>query len=102
HHGRDFVVRRPDVAQVDGVTIAVDADRLEFPVDVPAPGKGVSYDQGRRGEVVRADLGMDSPLEVTIARQNRGHDETTRRDPLRDAMGKGPAVADTRGTPVPA
>src|SRR5690606_28045393 len=68
----DFLVARPDVAQVHVVAVAVLAQRLAGQVDVDGAGDGEGHHQRRRGQVVHLDLGVHAALEVAVAREHRG------------------------------
>src|SRR5215472_1082711 len=78
----DLFRGRPDVFEVDGLTLAVMdvAERLLVDVNIDASGEGVSDDQRRRHQVVRPHFRVDAALEVAIAAEHRRDDEIFLRD----------------------
>ena len=65
-----------------------------------SPAMRVGDDQRRRGEVVRAHVGVHPALEVAVARQHRGRDQVALLHRLRDLLGQRPGVADAGGAAV--
>jgi DNA-binding transcriptional LysR family regulator len=64
-------------------------------VSIHRPRDCVRHHQGRRGQVVRANLLLNSPLEIAVARQNGAHHESMLADLLGHLVRQRPAVADT-------
>src|SRR5437763_952277 len=71
----DFLLRRPDVLEVNRRAVPGLAERLGGEVEIDAAGEGVGDDERRRGEVVGPHLGVDAALEVAVARQHAGDDQ---------------------------
>src|SRR5439155_2007463 len=68
--------------------------RLGVDVDVHRAGQGVGHHQGRRGQVVHADVAVDPALEVAVARQHRHDGQTVVVDRRGDLGRQRPGVAD--------
>src|SRR4029450_2119292 len=56
----------------------------------------ISDHQWRRGQIVRANLLLDTSLEIAVAAQNRGHDQISCVHFGRHVVRERPTVADTR------
>ena len=61
--------------------------------------QGVGHHQGRRGQVVEADVGVDAAFEVAVARQHRRHRQVALVHRLGDAGQERARVADARRAP---
>ena len=68
-----FLLRRPDVAQIDLLALVVLRQRLVHEVDVHRAGQGEGHHQRRAGQVVGLHVRIDAALEVAVARQHRRH-----------------------------
>ena len=97
----DFDLTRPNVAQIDVVALLIAPDRLGHQINIDGAGNGIRDDKRRRGEIVRLDIGVDSALEVSVARQNGGHDEILLIDSIADRLGQRAGVSDARCAAIP-
>ncbi len=66
-----FLLRRPDVFEIDILAVSVLADGLGGEVDIDRAGEGIGHDQRGRGEVVGFHIGIDAAFEVAVAREAR-------------------------------
>ncbi len=96
-HRVDLAAGRPDVLEEDLLALLVDAERLLGDVDVHRAGDRVGDDQRRRGEIVRAHVGVDAAFEVAVAGQHRGGDQIVLVDRFGDFLRQRPGVADAGG-----
>ena len=64
----DFLVRRPDVAQVHRLAVVAVADGVLRQVDVHGAGDRIGDHQRRRCQVVHLHFGMHAAFEVAVAR----------------------------------
>ena len=96
----DLGIGRPEVAEVDGATLAVVSDGVVLQVDVHRAGERVRDDQRRRREVIHADVGVDAAFEVAVAGEHRAHGEVVIVDGLRDLGCERARVADAGRAPV--
>ena len=83
-----FPLGRPDVFEVDELTVRVAAQGIIQKVDVHRAGQGIGHDQRGRGQVIRPDLGIDPAFEVPVAAQDGGDDQIVVVDRLRDLGGE--------------
>ena len=90
----DFLRRRPDVAQIDGLAVLALAQRLLRQVHVDVAGERVGDNERRRGEIVRLHIGVDATLEVAVARQHGRGDDVVLVDRLGDDFRQRTGVAD--------
>ena len=95
-----FRLRRPDVAQVDGVALAVFAQRFGGQVDIHGARQRVSHHQRRRRQVIRAHLGMHAALKIAIAGKHRRGHQLALGHRARHFRRQRPAVADARGAAI--
>ncbi len=98
----DFLRGRPDVLEVDGVSVGVVTERIGLEVEVHGSGEAVCNHERRGSQVVHLDVGGDTSLEVTVTREHRGDREVVVVDGLRDCLGQGSGVTDARGAAVTA
>ena len=96
----DLLLRGPDVAKVDGLTVGPGAQGLGGQVHVDASGQGEGHHQHGGGQVVGPDQGMDAGLEVPVPREHRGHHEALLLHGFGNGLGQRPRVADAGGAPV--
>ena len=96
----DFLRRRPDFFQVDRLVVFTFADGFSIQVNVHRPGQGIGHDQRRRCQVIGFDQGMNAPLEVAVARNDRRGDEVPAADGFRHLARQRAAVADAGGAAV--
>ena len=82
----DLLGARPQITQIDIVSVAVLPERLLDEVDVHASRERIRNDERRRGEVVRLHLGMDPRLEVPVTGEHGAHDEVALGDRVRDRL----------------
>ncbi len=95
-----LLLRRPHVLEVDGVALAILAQRVLREVYVHRAGQGVGDDERRGGEVVGPHVRVDAALEVTVAREDGGDHEVVLVDRLGDLLGERAGVPDARRAPV--
>ena len=95
----DLLGGGPELGQVDGTPVGAGADGIGSEVGVDGPGQGVGHHQRRRGEVVEADVGVDAPLEVAVARQHGGHRQVALSHRLGHIAEQRPGVADAGRAP---
>lgn len=69
----DFITRRPDVLEHDGLTLLVVTDRVFLEVNVDVTGNGVGNDKRRTGEIVTSGERVNTSLEVSVS----GEDSTS-------------------------
>ena len=100
HRGADFLGRRPDVRQEDGLAVLAGAERLLREIDVHPARERVRDDERRRREVVHLDLRVDAPLEVAVSREHGRRDEVARAHGLGDGFRQRARVADARRAAV--
>ncbi len=100
HRLLDLPLARPDVPEIDRAAAAVPAERLRCEIDLHLPRKRIGHDQGRRGEIVRPDLRLNSPFEVAIAAEHRRHDQVLVAHEVGYRLGQRTAVADARRAAV--
>src|SRR5438552_898022 len=74
-HLADLVHRGPQVGEHDRPAVAIATERLGREVDVDSTGERERDDERRRRKVRGAGEGMDPPLEVPVAREDRRDDE---------------------------
>lgn len=91
-------VGRPDVFHEDVFAIFVGADRVFVQIDLQVTGKSIGNNQRRGGKIVCLDLRADTTFEVTVARQNGGHEHVVAVNCLDDRVGQRTGVPDTGGT----
>ena len=96
----DLFRGRPDVLQEDILALLVLTDRILRDVDPHRAGEGIGHNQRRRGQIVGLDVGVHPALEIAVARQHRGTDQTVVVDGFRDAVRQRARVADTGGAAV--
>ena len=78
--------------EVDGLAVPVGAERLLGEVDVQRAGEGVGDDQGRRGQVVHAHLGLMRPSKLRLPERTAATTRSSSRDGLGTASGSGPEL----------
>ena len=100
HQGGDFVVGRPDMADVHVLAILRLADRLGAEVLEHRAGDRVGHHQRGRGEEVGADVGVDARLEVAVAREHGRADQVVLDDGFLDRLRQRAGVADAGGAAV--
>ena len=89
----DFFGRRPDVFQVNGLVVAVVADRIFLQVDVHRAGQRISDDERRRSQVVRFDVGVNRGLRSCGCRTaRRRRSGRCLRSPGSTSSGSGPLL----------
>ena len=96
----DFLLRGPDVLEVDGRAGLVLAEGVGVEVVADVAGERVGDDQRRRHEVIGADFGGDAAFEVAIAGEDGDGDERVVFDGFGDVGGQRAGVADTGGAAV--
>ncbi len=96
----DFLVARPDVAQIHRLPIAAGAQRLGGEVDIGGAGDGVGHHQRRRGQIIHLDLGVHAAFEVAVARQHRSHHQIVLGNGCRHVFRQRAGVADAGGAAV--
>ena len=84
--------RGPDVGEMHGGAVRVDADRVAGEVDVHGAGQRVGHDERRGGQVVHPHIGVDPAFEVAVPRQHRRQRQSFGRG--RDRRVDGTGVAD--------
>jgi hypothetical protein len=67
----DFVLRGPDVAQIDRLPLLVGAERIVRQIDGNAARKRKRDDQRRARKKCRPERRMDACFEVSISREHR-------------------------------
>ena len=92
-----FLRRRPNIAQVDRLAVAIVAERIVRHIEIHAAGQCVRDHQRRRGQIVRAHQRMNAALEIAIAAEHGNRDEAILLDRRADRFRKRAAIADARG-----
>ena len=100
HRLLNLALGRPDVAQVDRLSIVAGPERLGRQVQRHRAGECIGDDQRRRCEVVRANLLLHTAFEVAIAAQHRRDHQAARVDFRRHIIRQRAAVADARRASV--
>ena len=90
----------PDVLQEDRVAILIRAKRLGGQVKAHRACQGIGHDQGRRGQIIGARIGIDPALEIAIARQDRDRNQITVLNGLGHSLRQGPGIANTGGAAI--
>ena len=88
----DLLLGGPDVAQIDGLAGLVLAQRVGGEVVADVAGERVGDHQRRRHQVICADLGRDSALEVAIAGEHGDRDEEWSSMAFETSVGSGPEL----------
>ena len=91
---------RPNISQVDGLTVGASTEGLVHDVMSHAACEGIGDDERRAREIARAHLGVHAPLEVTVTRKHRGADERAGVDRSLDVHRERPRVSDTGRTSI--
>ena len=78
----DFLLRRPEILEVDVVAVLVLGDRILRDVDIHVARQRIDHHERRRGEVVGAHVRADPALEVAVAGEDRGRDQVVVADRL--------------------
>src|SRR5262249_33213764 len=94
HRFGDLFRARPDVAQIDGLVLLVEAERLLREIAVDGARERISDDEHRRSEIVRANLLVHAALEIAVAREHSGDHEITIRPRLADSLRQGAGISD--------
>src|SRR5439155_371620 len=89
------------VGEHDRPAVAIATERLGREVDVDTTGERERDDERRRRKVRGAGEGMDPPLEVPVAREDRRDDEVVLLDRARDRLVERARVADACRAAVP-
>ena len=97
---RDFLVGRPDVAEIDGLAVRPLAHGLAHQVLLQGSRQGIGHHQGRRGQVVGPDIRIDTALEVPVAGEHGGRHQVTLVDRRGDRGRQGAGIADAGGAPI--
>ena len=87
-------VAGPEVGEIDRHAVFVSPQRFNGQVDVDRARQRVGDHQGRTRQKVLLDVGVDTALEVAVARQDRHHRQVVFVHGLRDAIEQRPGVAD--------
>src|SRR5579872_1848051 len=90
----DLFVRWPNVLQIDRFAIYSFAEGLGSKIGSHCTGEGIGNDKGRRGEVVSPHFGVDSALEVAVARKHGCYHEITLLHRLGNSIGERTGVSD--------
>ncbi len=61
-----LALRRPDVDKKHRLAIFTGAERIFSQIHINSPRERERDHQGRRHQVIRANIGIDSPLEIAI------------------------------------
>src|SRR5713226_5664778 len=98
--GFDFLRCRPDVFQVDRFARSIVAEGFRGEVQVHAPRKRVSDNEGWRGQIIGANQRMNAALKVAIAAEDRNSDQIVVLDGGADGFRQWAAVADASRAPI--
>ena len=96
----DFVVRRPDILEIDRLAVSGDPDRLGREVRTDRALQGIGDHQRGRGEIIGATVGRYPAFEVPVARQDRDCDQILFVDRRADRFGKRARIADAGGAAI--
>ena len=100
HGGTDLVLRRPDVAQIDGISEGAIAQGVRVRIEIHGAGQRIGDNQRRRGQEIGLGGGVNASFKVTVTAQHgRGH-QVVFRDGVADALQNGTAVSDAGGAAV--
>ena len=100
HRLLDFLLRRPDVGQVDGLAVFASSDGILAQIDVNASREREGHHQRRRHQVVGAHFRVDSALKVAIAGEHRSNDQILLVDFFRNFNRQRAGVSDAGGAAV--
>ena len=92
----DFLLARPDVLEIDRLSLDVLSEWLGGEVEVHRSRKRIRDDEWRRREVVGAHVRVNPAFEVTVPREHRGRNELSLGNGFRDRDRKWAAVTDAR------
>lgn len=91
----DFISRRPDVTEEDGLSIRTGSEGFSFEVDVDGTTEGIGNNEGRRSQIVGSGKRVDSTFEVSVTRKDGGSDQIALGDGFRNAGIEVTRVTDT-------
>ena len=97
HDRADLAARRPDVLEEDLLALLVEAERLLDEVGIHRARERIGDDQRRRGQIVRAHVGVDAAFEIAVAGEHRRGDQILVVDGLGDFRRQRPGIADAGG-----
>ena len=100
HGGFHFRRCGPNIAQVNGLSGFVVAERLVHDVEIHTARQCVGHHQRRRRQIIRAAQRIDAAFEIAIAAQHGNGEKIVSLDRLADGLGKRAAVADACGAAV--
>ena len=93
----DLAAGRPDVLEEDLLALLVEAERLLDQIGIHRAGERIGDHQRRRGEIVRAHVGVDAALEIAVAGEHRGGHQILIVDGLGDFRRERSGIADAGG-----
>ncbi|CVA81563.1 Uncharacterised protein [Serratia marcescens] len=97
----DVLAARPDILQVDRLTVVALAQRLFGQINLHAARQRISHHQRRRGQPVGFHQRVNTPFEVAVARQHRAHGQIALFDRLLDRIRQRAGVTDAGGAAIP-
>src|SRR5262249_40026601 len=81
----------------DLLTLLVEAQRLLHKIGIHRARERISNDQRRRGEIIRAHVGVDAPFEIAIAGEHGGSNEILVVYRLGNLWRERPGISDVGG-----
>ena len=100
HHRLHFGAVRPDVPQINRLTVSARTERLGVEIDIDPARDGKGHHQRRGHEEVGLDVGVDARLEVAVAGQYRCRDRVVGDDGLFQLGVQRAGIADAGGAAV--
>ena len=95
-----FLLRRPDILEVDRLAIAARANRFFRQILADGAGQRIGHHQRGRGEVIGAHIGMHAAFEVAIARQHRNADQLVVFNRIHNGIRQRAGIADAGGAAI--
>src|SRR5262245_34520244 len=86
---------RPNISQKNWSAFDVLAERLVIEIDVHSAGQCISDHEGRGGEIISPDFGLNSALEIAIAAEHGRDHEMILFNRFRNGRRQRSAVANT-------
>ena len=93
HNLAHFLLRRPQVTQVDRLTVNIGSNRVFRQIDIDGSRERIGHHQGRRGEKAGPHLWVNASFEVAVTTQHRRDNKVILLHCLGDWLRQGAAIA---------
>src|SRR6202034_2383858 len=94
---RTFLLRWPDVLEVNRRAVLVVPQRIAVEVVADLAGQRISDDERRTHQIIRAHINIHATLKIPIAAQHRNSNQAMLANAVRNVRRQRARVADTRG-----